>query len=152
MFVPILEIGLEGSIPSLFCGIGADCYTFGKFGKFGSNSYIYSSTPSWAWDCDSHLGHLWCSYPFDFFSHFGKICGFILYLRGMEFSFCFYYCWCCFFSNFVACWGWKLPLIVMSSFFLCLFIRLSLSSSSSDRDIKTTLLVVLLSGYSSFLK
>jgi hypothetical protein len=45
-----------------------------------------------------------------------------------------------------------LPLIVMSSFFLCLFIRLSLSSSSSDRDIKTTLLVVLLSGYSSFLK
>jgi hypothetical protein len=48
LFVPILEIGLEGSIPSLFCGIGADYYTSGKSGKFGSNSHIYSSTPSWA--------------------------------------------------------------------------------------------------------
>jgi hypothetical protein len=36
-FVPIAEVGLEGNISSLFCGIGIDCYTFGGS---GSKSYI----------------------------------------------------------------------------------------------------------------
>jgi len=45
IFVPIVELGLEGSIPSLFCGIGINCCTSG-----GSNSKscIYTSTFYWA--------------------------------------------------------------------------------------------------------
>jgi hypothetical protein len=41
IFVPIMKLGIEGSIPSLFCGTGIDYCTSG-----GSNSksFICSST------------------------------------------------------------------------------------------------------------
>jgi hypothetical protein len=45
IFVHVLELGLECSIPSSFGGTGTNCCTFG-----GSNSksYIYSSIFFWA--------------------------------------------------------------------------------------------------------
>jgi hypothetical protein len=112
MFVLVAKLGLEGSIPSLFYGIGIICCTSSKF---GFSSYIYSSIPSWAWDCGSLLNHLWCSCPFDFFSCFREIFGFILDVGDMDFFFCLSYYCCYFFINFTTCWGLTLPLIVMSS-------------------------------------
>jgi hypothetical protein len=67
MFVLVAELSLKKNIPSLFYGIGVDYYTFDKS---GSSSYICSFMPYWVWDCDSLLGHLLCSYPFDLFSSF----------------------------------------------------------------------------------
>ncbi len=107
-FVPIIELGLEGSIYSLFC----DCCTFGRS---SSKSYLCSFASYWAWNYGSFFGHLWYSYAFDLFSCFGEIYGLGLDLGDINFSF-YLYCCCCFFlSNFIACWGLTLPLIIVSS-------------------------------------
>ncbi len=72
IFVPVAELGLEGSIPSLSYGIGIDCCTYGRS---NFKSCIYSFLSYQAWNFGSLLGHFWCSCPFDFFSCFRENCG-----------------------------------------------------------------------------
>jgi hypothetical protein len=45
IFVLIIKLGLEGSILSIFCGIGIDCCTFCGF---NSRSYICFFASYWA--------------------------------------------------------------------------------------------------------
>jgi hypothetical protein len=78
------------------------------------------------------LGHLWCSCPFDFYSCLGEIYGLTSNVRDMDFSFCLLCMSCCFLNNFVTYWGLILRLITVSSCVLCLFYRVSLSSSLSN--------------------
>ncbi len=99
IFVPIVKLDLEHSIPSLFYGIQIDCCTFGGS---RSRSCVNSFIGCWAWDSSSFLGHLWCSYPFDLYSYLGKICGFGSNLGDMDFSFRLWCCYCCFLHNFAA--------------------------------------------------
>ncbi len=47
-FVHVAELGIEGSIPSLFYGIRTNCCTYSGF---GSKSYICSSIFCWDWMC-----------------------------------------------------------------------------------------------------
>ncbi len=69
IFVLVVELNLEGSTPSLLCGIGIDCCTYDGF---RSKFYICSSTAFWTWDFGSFLGHHWCSCPFDLYSCLGE--------------------------------------------------------------------------------
>ncbi len=71
-------------------------------------------------------------------------------LGDMDFYFCLRWCCYCFLNNYASYWGLILPLIVVSSCLLCLFCRVSCFSSSLDLNIKTALLIVLISGFFSF--
>jgi hypothetical protein len=78
------------------------------------------------------LGHLWCSCPSNLRSYLGAICDLRSNLGDMDLSFCLW-CWCyCFFNNFTTCWRLILLVIAGSSCLLCLFYKVSFSSSSSN--------------------
>jgi hypothetical protein len=70
-------------------------------------------------------------------------------LRDIDFFFGL--CCFCFFSNHVACWGLTLLVIMDFSYLFYLFNKVSFSSSLSDWDIKTIILVFLVYGSFSFL-
>jgi hypothetical protein len=131
--VHVTELGLEGSIPSLFCYARTNCCI--SSGS-RSRSCVCSITSYWSRDYSSCLGLLWFSRPFDLCSYLENIYGLELYLGDTYFSFCLWCLWCCFLNNFVACWGLILPFIVVTSCLLYLFYKVSLSSSSSNQDIK----------------
>ncbi len=98
--------------------------------------------PSWAiFGAPTHLIFFFC---------FGEIYGLGLDLGDIDFSFCLCCCCCCFLNNFVAYWGLTLLFIVVSSCLFYLFNKISFSSSSLNLNIRTTLLVVLVSGCLSF--
>ncbi len=144
----VTKFSFDGNIPSLFCCVGTNCCT--SSGS-KSRSYVYSSTSCWAWDFGSCLGFLWCFCPSDLCSCLGEICGLQSDLGDKNFSFCLW-CWCCcFLKNPTICWGLILPIIAISSCLICLFYKVSLSSSSLDLDIKIVLLVVLIYSCFSFL-
>jgi hypothetical protein len=70
-------------------------------------------------------------------------------LRDIDFFFGL--CCFCFFSNHVACWGLTLLVIMDFSYLFYLFNKVFFSSSLSDWDIKTIILVFLVYGSFSFL-
>ncbi len=70
----------------------------------------------------------------------------------MDFFFCFWFYCYCFLNNFIICWGTILLLIIITSYLLCLFCRVSLSSSSLNQNIGIYFLVILISSRFSFLK
>ncbi len=145
----VTKLGLEGNIPSLFYGDETNCCTYnGSWSK----SYICSPIDYWAWNSSFFLGHLWCAYPSDLWSYLREMGSLRSDLRDMDFSFCLWFCWCCFLNNSITCWGSILPLIAVFFCLIYLFYKLVLSSSSSNWDIRIPLLVVLVFGHFSFLR
>jgi len=104
-FVPIVELGLEGSIPSLFCGTGTYCCTFD-----GSRSKSYILLLVVELDILAPFWEAFSNVPTHLIYALSWERSVVLEsnLGDMDFSFCLWCC-CCFLNNSTLCWRLTCP-------------------------------------------